>query len=132
MGKCFPFLFQVADMSTEKNSPSQDILNLIGDEAFTRLCMVFGGTRLPIADSERSRQRLSVVVGEALAEKIIHHYRGEALEIPKLSNLEVAKRHQAIINDMAGGMSTKTAAIKYDMTQRSIRKIANGHSEPDK
>jgi hypothetical protein len=44
----------------------------------------------------------------------------------------VAKRHQAIINDMAGGMSTKTAAIKYDMTQRSIRKIANGHSEPDK
>ena len=129
MGKCSPFLFQFADMSIKNNSTSQEILNLIGDEAFTRLCMVFGGTRLPIADSERSRQRLGVVVGEILAEKIIHHYRGEALDIPKLSSLEVAKRRQAIINDLAGGMSTKTAAIKYDMTQRSIRMIVNDHIE---
>ncbi len=91
--------------------------------------MVFGGTRLPIADSERSRQRLSVIVGEELAEKIIYHYRGEALEIPKLSMMESAKRNQAIINDLNGGMSTRTAAIKYDMTQRNIRNIASQYSK---
>lgn len=132
MGKCFLILFQFADMSIGNNSTSQEILNLIGDEAFTRLCMVFGGTRLPIADSVGSRQRLGVVVGDALAEKMISQFRGEALEIPKLSSLEVKKRHQAIINDLAGGMSVKTAAIKYDMTQRNIRKIANQHSKDNK
>lgn len=116
-------------MSKENNLISQELCNLIGEIAFERLCAVFGGIRLPVPDSERSRKRLGVIVGEVLAEKMIHHYRGEVLEIPKLSRLETAKRHQAIINDVSNGMNIRTAAIKYDMTGRCIRSIVNTHSK---
>ena len=58
-------------MSAIHNSVTEDLLNLIGEDAFTRLCMVFGGTRLHIANSERSLQRLTVVVGSDNAQKLM-------------------------------------------------------------
>jgi len=91
--------------------------------------MVFGGTRLHISASERSYQRLSVIVGEELAGKIIFHYQGEALSLPKLSSLEIEKRKQAIISDHKNGMSKRNIAMKYDVTERHIRKITSDHSK---
>ncbi len=116
-------------MPTKNDSESQELLNLIGDDAFTRLCMVFGGTRLHISASERSRQRLNVMVGEELAEKIIFHYQGEALSLPKLSSHEIEKRKQAIINDHKNDMSKRDIAMKYDVTERTVRKITSDHSK---
>ena len=110
-------------MSLNNNNETQDLLNLIGEKAFTRLCMVFGGTRLHISNSERSRQRLSVIVGEDQAEKVIFHYQGLALTLPMLSSLEIKKRHQAIIQDFENGMSKRHMAMKYDMTDRQVRRI---------
>lgn len=124
MGEIFPQLnAQLADMSTENNSDTQELLNLIGEDAFTRLCSVFGGTRLHISSSERSLQRLSVIAGADLAEKLISHYQGTAISLPKLSSLEIAKRHQSIVNDLKNGMSKRDVAMKYDMTERNVRII---------
>ncbi|MBL8501053.1 MAG: hypothetical protein JNL77_10820 [Nitrosomonas sp.] len=50
-------------MPTNDNNENQELLNLIGDDAFTRLCTVFGGTRLHISNSDRSRKRLNIIVG---------------------------------------------------------------------
>jgi hypothetical protein len=33
-------------MPVNDNNENQELLNLIGDDAFTRLCTVFGGTHL--------------------------------------------------------------------------------------
>ncbi|MCB1984753.1 MAG: hypothetical protein H6936_09445 [Burkholderiales bacterium] len=117
------------DMPHELSNEKQDILSLLGDCAFTRLCMVFGGARLYIADSERSRQRLTVIVGEELTEKIIFHYKGSSLDLPKLSIIEIDKRRKAVIEDHNNGMSNMNLAMKYDMTERNIRKIISNHKD---
>ena len=110
-------------MPTNNDNETQELLNLIGEDAFTRLCAVFGGTRLHISNSVRSRQRLNVIVGENLADKLIFHYQGIALDLPMLSGLEIRKRHHAIINDRANGMSSRDVALKYDLTDRQVRRI---------
>lgn len=115
-------------MPPEYSNENQDVLNLLGDDAFTRLCMVFGGTRLYIADSERSRQRLTVIIGETLTEKMITQYKGQSLNFPRLSTLEIEKRKQAIIADHQNGMSNRDLAMKYEMTERHIRNIVSSHN----
>ncbi|SEN35959.1 Mor transcription activator family protein [Nitrosomonas marina] len=112
-------------MTFRKNSDSEALLSLIGEGAFTRLCMVFGGTRLYISDTKRSRQRLTVIVGEELAEKIMFHYKSACLNLPKLSVLEIERRKQAIIDDHKKGMSHRDLAMKYDVTDRHIRNIVS-------
>ena len=112
-----------ADMTTNKSEENQQLLNLIGDDAFARLCIVFGGTKLYVSDSVRSRQRLGVIVGEMLAEKIIANFKGVAIALPMLSSYEIEKRHQAIIEDHKNGMSQRDMAIKHDMAVRQIRRI---------
>ena len=112
-------------MTTNKNEENQQLLNLIGDDAFSRLCIVFGGTRLYVSDSPRSRQRLGVIVGEKLAEKIITNFQGEVIALPTLSSHGIQKRHQAIIQDFNNGMSQREMAMKYDLTERQIRRIIN-------
>ncbi|WP_297325654.1 Mor transcription activator family protein [Nitrosomonas sp.] len=110
-------------MPTPSNNETHELLNLIGEDAFTRLCTVFGGTRLHISNSVRSRQRLTVIVGEDNAEKIIFNYQGVALTLPMLSSLEIKKRHQSIIKDFENGMSQRDIAMKYDLTDRQVRRI---------
>lgn len=110
-------------MPINNNNETQELLSLIGEDAFTRLCMVFGGTRLHVFDSDRSRQRLNIIVGEDSAEKIIFNYQGMTLTLPKLSSLEINKRHQAIIHDYKIGMSQREIAMKYDLTDRQVRNI---------
>jgi len=112
-------------MSAIHNNVTDDLLDLIGENAFTRLCMVFGGTRLHISNSERSLQRLTVVVGSVNARKIITHFQGELITMPKLCSHATAKRHQSIINDLSQGMTEREVAIKYDMTGRAVRRIKN-------
>lgn len=114
-------------MPVENNSDTQELLNLIGEDAFTRLCMVFGGTRLHITNSERSLQRLSVITGADLAEKLISHYQGTTISLSKLSSLEIAKRHQSVVSDLEKGMSQRDVALKYDMTERNVRIIKAKH-----
>ena len=110
-------------MPTQYSNETQEVLNLIGEDAFTKLCMVFGGTRLHISNSQRSRQRLNVIVGEDSAEKIIFNHQGTALTLPMLSSLEIKRRHLEIIEDFKSGMSQRDIAIKYDLTDRQVRRI---------
>lgn len=110
-------------MPMTNDTENHELLNLIGNDAFTRLCTVFGGTRLHISNSTRSRQRLNIIVGQENAEKIITNYQGIALTLPMLSSIQIKKRHQAIIQDFENGMSQRNIAMKYDLTDRQVRRI---------
>ena len=112
-------------MPTPFNNETQELLNLIGEDAFTRLCTVFSGVRLHISNSEKCRQRLRIIVGEEKAEKIIFHYQGTALTLPMLSSLEIKRRNLEIIEDYKSGMSQRDIALKYDMTDRQVRRIVS-------
>ena len=113
-------------MPTQQNNETQELLSLIGDDAFTRLCTVFGGTRLHISSSDRSRQRLNIVIGEENTGKMIFNFNGVTLTLPRLSSLEIKKRHQAIIADAKNGISQRGIAMKYDLTDRQVRRIIAG------
>ena len=110
-------------MPNKQNNENQELLNLIGDDALTRLCTVFGGTRLQVSNSDRSRKRLNIIVGAENAEKMIFNFDGTALTLPMLSSFEIKKRHQAIIEDAKKGMSHRYIAMKYDLTDRQVRRI---------
>lgn len=109
---------------SSKNNATQDLFSLIGEDAAARLCMVFGGTKLFITNSEASRRRLGVIVGAELAEKLIFHYHGTDISLPKL---EIKRRHQDIAADIAAGMTQRSAAMKYEMTERQIRNISTAY-----
>lgn len=72
---------------------------------------------------DRSRKRLTIIVGEENAAKMIFHFDGVKLTLPMLSSLEIKKRHQAIIEDAKKGMSHRDIAMKYDLTDRQVRRI---------
>lgn len=110
-------------MSTQYNTETQELLSLIGDDAFTRLCTVFGGTRLHVSNSGRSRKRLNIIVGAENAGKMIFNFNGVTLTLPMLSSLEIKKRHHAIIADAKNGISQRDIAMKYDLTDRQVRRI---------
>lgn len=110
-------------MTTSDSNENQELLNLIGDDAFTRLCTVFGGTRLYVSNSDGSRKRLTIIVGEENAKNMIFHFDGVKLTLPMLSSLEIKKRHQAVIEDAKKGMSQRDIAMKYDLTERNVRLI---------
>lgn len=111
-------------MSLENNPVIQDLFNFIGEDAATRLCMVFGGTKLYIGDSDASRQRLGVIVGTELAEKLIFHFQGVDLHVPKLAGLKGERRNRNIAADLAAGMTRRSAAMKYNLSERQIRTIS--------
>lgn len=113
-------------MPTQYNTETQELLSLIGDDAFTRLCTVFVGTRLHISSSARSRQRLNIIIGEENTGKMIFNFSGVTLTLPMLSSLEIKKRHRAIIADAKNGMSQRDIAMKYDLTDRQVRRIISG------
>ena len=112
-------------MKANNDNENQELLNLIGDDAFTRLCTVFGGTKLYVSNTDRSRKRLNIIIGEENAGKMIFHFEGVTLILPMLSSLEIRKRHQAIIADAKNGMSQRDIAMKYDLTDRQVRRIIN-------
>jgi len=120
-----PHLQMQAHMKANNDNENQELLNLIGDDAFTRLCTVFGGTKLHISNSDRSRKRLNIIVGEENAGKMIFHFDGVTLTMPMLSSFEIKKRHKAIIEDANNGMSHRSIAMKYDLSDRQVRKIIN-------
>ncbi|MEO6430944.1 MAG: hypothetical protein ABIO50_04215 [Nitrosospira sp.] len=111
-------------MPSKNNAVAQELFDLIGDEAATRLCLVFGGTRLAIGGGSTSRQRLGVIVGEELAEKLIYHYRDTTLDVPKLSRQEKERRNNDVVADIEAGMAQRSVAMKYEITTRQVRNIS--------
>lgn len=101
---------------------------LIGIDALTRLCIVFGGIRIYVCNSERMRRQLEIIVGADAAEKIIKEYLGVEIEIPNLKILALEKRNRGILADRES-MTVRELAMKHDLTQRQIRNILNNNDD---
>lgn len=104
----------------------EKLLDIIGEDALTRLCIVFGGVKIYVCDSESLRKKLEIIVGAAAAQKIIEAYPGESIEIPNLKHLAFEKRKRGIFADRES-MSVRELAMKYDLTERQIRNILNNN-----
>ena len=117
----------------------QTIAELVGMPATARLVEAFGGTTFPVpVGGNRKkglmrRAALGQVVGDEAAEKIVRHFGGSELYIPRCAYQLRASRDQALIKDFdelcAAGLSANEAtnelALKYRLSNRRVYDILN-------
>lgn len=97
-----------------------ELIALIGEEAFANLACVFGGTKLYVGASENMMRKLTIVVGEEAAHKMIHAYSGGWIDIPKYTSPELALRNRRIVQDYDAGITLRQLVQKYELSERQI------------
>ncbi len=108
---------------------TQELLNLIGDEAFGRLCKAFGGDYLHITcKSARLQHRLDVLVGENIAEKIISAFESSDVYLPRVEEFVIKKRNRNITEYAKRGMREGEIALVYGLTESEVRGIVSDPS----
>jgi Mor family transcriptional regulator len=118
-------------------STAQAIAGLIGLPKAARLVEAFGGTTFPVPVGEKRkiglmrRAALAEVIGEEEAHKIIQHFGGQELYIPRCAKALRVSRDTALIKDFdqlcKDGYSANEAcndlALKYRLSNRRIYDI---------
>jgi len=103
-----------------------DTLNkLIGVDAARKLAVIYGGTRFYFCESNICFLRLSVMMSEASARKLIAEFKGSTIEIPRYNDAIKKERAEEIKIDHNSGMSVREIALKHEMTERCARLILN-------
>lgn len=97
-----------------------ELIALIGEEAFVNLTCVFGGTKLYVGASENMLRKLTIVVGEEAAHKMIRAYSGGWIAISKYTTPEIVLRNRRIVQDYDAGITLRELAQKYELTDRQI------------
>jgi len=105
------------------NSVSSEVAAVIGEDAFTNLCAAFGGIGLYIAQTDACLSRLSAVIGEEAAQKLINAFHKQKIEFPKGQRGKIKLRNQSIGKDYAAKMPMRELALKYGLTERHIRNV---------
>jgi hypothetical protein len=82
-----------------------ELIALVGEEAFIKLAIVFGGSKQYIGETQASEARLTVVMGAEAARKMIQTYSGGWINIPKHTQAEITLRNKHIIQDAYSGNS---------------------------
>jgi len=97
-----------------------ELIALIGEDAFSNLACVFGGGKLYIGATENTIQKLTVVVGREAADKIIKAYSGGWIEVPKHNAAALLIRNKQIIQDYDFGVTLRQLSQKYELSERQI------------
>lgn len=103
----------------------QDIVQMIGEDAAAKLIEEHGGTRLYIPSSINSEKHLYQLLGQETALQLTSEFGGMTVEIPRGVMLQIGQRNKLILADRVAGMTQRQLARKYELTERTIRKITN-------
>lgn len=113
--------------SREANYPGvfQEVGQKIGDEATAKLVAQYGGTRLYIPYKLKLEHPLSQLLGQEVSQQLSSEFGGMTVEISRAVMLQIGQRNELILADRAAGMSQRQLARKFNLTERTIRKITN-------
>lgn len=100
-----------------------ELIALIGEEAFLNLVCVFGGGKLYIGAKENGVRKLTIVMGSEAAHKMIQAYGGGWINVPRHTAAALASRNKQIIKDCDAGLTMRQLASKYELTDRQIYMI---------
>jgi len=106
----------------------QDISQIVGEEAAAKLSAQYGGTRLYIPITLKTEHPLVQLLGQQTAQQLVDEFSAITVEIPRAFIRIIARRNELIIADRDDGMSQRQLAIKYQLTERTIRKITKSVS----
>lgn len=113
-------------MIKKTNHVMIDTLNeLIGIDAARNLAVIYGGTRFYFCDSPLCFLRLTVMMDEESARKLIAEFKCETIEIPRYADAIKKERFEKMKTDHDAGMSVREIALKHEMTERGARIILN-------
>lgn len=101
------------------------LIELIGIDAARNLAVVYGGTRFYIGESQLCFMRLTVMMSEANARKLITEFKGTTIEIPRFADAIKKERDVEVRADQDSGMSVRDIALKHEITERGARMILN-------
>lgn len=108
----------------------QEVTQLIGQEAAVKLAAQYGGTRLYIPATIKPEHDLCQLLGQVAAQQLAEEFCGLTLEIPRDVDSQIRQRNKLIMTDRAAGMTQRQLALKYRLTERTIRKITNSPLPP--
>jgi len=108
-----------------------EFIALVGEDAFIKLACVFGGGKLYIGDTEHMVQKLTIVMGDEAAHKMIQAYKGGWINVPKHTSAALAVRNRQIIQDCDAGFTMRQLAQKYELTDRRIYYIMKKPIPPE-
>jgi len=97
----------------------------IGEAHILTLSQHLGGVRLYIPAKLSTGHVLSVCLGTELGAQVCAEFAGLGIDIPRLTAYHREKRNVKIIAEFDAGMSSRALALKYQMTERNMRKILN-------
>lgn len=111
----------------ESNYPGifHEASQLIGDENTSKLVAQHGGTRLYIPGTLKPEHPLCQMLGQQVAQQLSDEFSGISIEIPRAVMQQIGQRNALIMSDRAAGMSQRRIALKYQLTERTIRNITN-------
>jgi len=108
----------------------EELIALVGEDAFIKLACVFGGGKLYIGATERTMEKLTIVMGDEAAHKMIKAYSGGWLSVPKHTSAALAARNRQIIQDCDAGFTMLQLAQKYELSDRQIYLIMKKPCKP--
>ena len=101
----------------------EELIALVGFDAFVKLACVFGGTKFYVGLNENTEKKLIVVMGFEAAKKMMQAYPAQWIYVPKHTSAAINSRNQLIAQDCDTGLSISQLAIKYELSQRQISYI---------
>jgi Mor family transcriptional regulator len=109
----------------------QEIREFIGDEATAKLVAQYGGTRIYIPLKLKTGHLFYQLLGAEIAHKLCCEFCGLEAEVPRDVRLQISQRNRLILVDRDAGMTQSQLAIKYHLTQRSIRTITSSQQRKE-
>jgi hypothetical protein len=101
------------------------LIALIGIAAARNLAVIYGGTRFYFSESPHCLLRLTVMMSEESARKLIAEFKGATIEIPLYADAIKKERNEEMRADQDSGMSIREIALKHEITERGARMILN-------
>ena len=98
---------------------------LIGIDAARKLAVIYGGTRFYFSESPLCLLRLTVMMSDESARKLIAEFKSTTIEIPRYADAVRKERAEEAKADHDSGMSVREIALKHEVTERGARMILN-------
>ncbi len=102
-----------------------DLAQVIGQAAVTRLIETFGGTKTYVPRTIGAHHPISVAIGVKASTLLAEHYHGMMLDLPK-AHLRRRRALETALN-RPEGMTLKDVALAFDYTERMIYKMIEQH-----
>ena len=110
-----------------------ELARVVGLKAALRLIDTWGGTYIDVPQRPSTRHRrfalLTELIGARAAQVLVAHYGGDRLRLPKASAAESAARARALIAEYDAGATVRDLALRWDMSERHVRRTLNRERE---